>query len=743
MKVYCLQNKFSIRFFLPVFLLLFAIICLPHPVLAVTYFTDNMEGTSNWTADSPWAITSATGAYHSATKAWTDSPGGYYANNANTSLTMASPVNLVSAATPQLVFWHKYQLEALESPYGDHGYVEITTDGTTWTQIASFTGISDWKREQIDLTPYAGQTNVKIRFRLVTDKTVVMDGWYIDDVTIAELPHAVANLTTGTATANSLALSWTQNLDADFASYKIYRSTAPGVTTDSTLVTSITTQTTTTYTNSSLTPGTTYYYKVYVANTNDLYAASKDASGTTIASGYSFPFFDNMENGSGGWTAQSPWAIDAGTDHTGATGHFWSDSPGGASYATNANYALSIKVNLAGAIRPVLKFWQQYAYELNRDYGFVEVSLDNTNWTPIYSVTGSAQWEEAVIDLTRWASQTIYLRFRTDSDGQTNYGGWEIDDVSINEATTNAAWTGNTPYPFTDGFDSETSFKNNWITTNKGKEFVWSSSDGHTTSGTAYLYPPQNIPVETGHYLVLAKPIDLTPSVNPQLSFWHKYRVYYYNHIYVYVSVDGGKNWIEKSHWNYATQAAWTKVQIDLTEYKTSKNVLIMLSYWGGDDYDDAYWYVDDLQITEGPTAVTPSTPVLTPGNTQHSVTLSWATPSNPDFAQYEIYRSTTAGVTLSSTLIKTITDVSANTYTDPDLGVPGQVYYYRMWVKDTKGLYSSGSTEVSATTVQYLTTVTFPFFDNMESGGNNWSGVSPWAIDAGTDHTGATGHFW
>ena len=42
-----------------------------------------------------------------------------------------------------------------------------------------------WIKETIDLTPYVGESNVKIRFRLRTDVSIRDDGWYIDDVTVS------------------------------------------------------------------------------------------------------------------------------------------------------------------------------------------------------------------------------------------------------------------------------------------------------------------------------------------------------------------------------------------------------------------------------------------------------------------------------------------------------------------------------------------------------------------------------
>jgi subtilisin family serine protease len=142
-------------------------------------FSDNMEsGTSNWTAQSPWGQT--TESAYSGIISWTESPNGYYDNNLTSALT-SEQIDMTSLATASLEFWHKYELE---KDY-DYAYVEISIDnGSTWTQIKSFTGtISSWSKETIDLASYVGK-NVRIRFKVITDSSVNYNGWNIDDITV-------------------------------------------------------------------------------------------------------------------------------------------------------------------------------------------------------------------------------------------------------------------------------------------------------------------------------------------------------------------------------------------------------------------------------------------------------------------------------------------------------------------------------------------------------------------------------
>lgn len=75
-----------------------------------TYFTDDAEDLPQWTGDAPWATTTA--AFHSGSKAWADSPDGYYANDSNVSLALSESISLTPAVSPRLVFWHQHQIES-------------------------------------------------------------------------------------------------------------------------------------------------------------------------------------------------------------------------------------------------------------------------------------------------------------------------------------------------------------------------------------------------------------------------------------------------------------------------------------------------------------------------------------------------------------------------------------------------------------------------------------------------------
>ena len=713
------------------------------------YFYDNMEGPNNWLADPPWALIDTDA--HSPTHSWTDSPGDYYENNVDVSLTVATSIDFSDAENPRLSFWHKYQIE----PDYDYGYIEISTDGgSSWTILGTYSGFSGiesllttlpqhrdetgipgpdadlwhetigtlgtsepWIREQFDITDYAGETNVLIRFRLETDKSIVMDGWYIDDVTIAEAPHPVTLHSPTNPTSTSLDLSWTQNLDPNFASYEIYRDTSPGVNLNSSLAATITDQEITNYTDTGLYPDTIYYYKVYVFNDFDLFTGSKEKSGTTLQS--AIPFIWDFEAGQGDWVLDTPWAV---SDEDSQSGTYCLTDSQGSNYGNNIDISAAVTLDLSDGVMPVLSFWHRYELENYADFGYVEVSTDNgVTWSRLYFATGSqADWHEVKIDLTSYAHlPQVMIRFRLTSNGSLTYDGWYIDDVRVEESTTAIS------YPFFDDMETEAG---NWYASSWGL-----ISPGHSGDNCFTDSPFGNYVWANYTALTLAGAIDLSGAQNPQLTFWHHYSIGRYDSAHVQIAYYDGQVW----HWStlatygYGTQDNWQRVQLDLSSYAGQSQVKIRFCL-----YEDSYsgvgdgWYIDDVAIQEKPQDVTLNTPT---NITRHSMDISWTEGPDDDFKQYELYRDITTGVDSSSTLVATITDKAQISYHDDGLLI-GQTYYYKLYVLDQGDAYSDGSNEVVAATLN----VEYPLMDDMESGTENWDAGPPWGLTDEDSHSGS-----
>jgi len=97
----------------------------------------------------------------------------------------------------------------------------------------------------------------------------------------AVAPHAVTLAAPVVVAPDSLRLSWSKNSDGDFAAYRLYVSQTSGTGTAGTLAATITSAADTSLVVGALSETTTYYFVVYVSDTEELSAASNEVSGTT------------------------------------------------------------------------------------------------------------------------------------------------------------------------------------------------------------------------------------------------------------------------------------------------------------------------------------------------------------------------------------------------------------------------------------------------------------------------------
>jgi carboxypeptidase T len=133
----------------------------------------------------------------------TDSPSGFYQNNANKSVTTLNNIDLTNALAATLSYYTKWDIEK------GYDYVEIlaSTNGINYTQLCGkytaegsdnqnnglpmYDGKqSEWVKENIDLVDYLGQ-NIKLRFKLVSDGFSTGDGFYFDDITVLKITNSI------------------------------------------------------------------------------------------------------------------------------------------------------------------------------------------------------------------------------------------------------------------------------------------------------------------------------------------------------------------------------------------------------------------------------------------------------------------------------------------------------------------------------------------------------------------------
>ncbi|MBU1921412.1 immune inhibitor A [bacterium] len=173
---------------------------------------------------------------------------GSYSNRCDSRLTHAPLARLPENA--RLIYYQQIQAETADSnPYYcyDGGVIEVSSDGGNFLQVtplggytnviasnttgplaghACFAGnVTDWVQVNVDLSAYAGHT-VQVRWRFVSDNTVVREGWYVDDISIFEALYATPGPSTVTLRREGdvLVLDWDDDI---FVRYRVYSSCSP------------------------------------------------------------------------------------------------------------------------------------------------------------------------------------------------------------------------------------------------------------------------------------------------------------------------------------------------------------------------------------------------------------------------------------------------------------------------------------------------------------------------------------
>lgn len=168
-----------------------------------TVLYDDCRTLSRWTSAGGWGLQIAQA---NSDTVFSDSPAGNYANNADARLTLTGVLDLSGTSHAWLSFKTTWDIEG---GY-DWGTVEASTNnGTSWTALAGRLtraghgtasnyaggrqsnggpGYDMNKRiedaELIDLSAYAGVTNLKLRFRLLADSGTTGKGWFVDDILV-------------------------------------------------------------------------------------------------------------------------------------------------------------------------------------------------------------------------------------------------------------------------------------------------------------------------------------------------------------------------------------------------------------------------------------------------------------------------------------------------------------------------------------------------------------------------------
>ncbi|MDD4019269.1 MAG: hypothetical protein PHV28_15155, partial [Kiritimatiellae bacterium] len=149
-------------------------------------FHDPMDTADNWDVTGAWGVDSSV--FCEGTGSMADSPGANYPHNQSSYMTTS--VNLSGTSWPVLRFRDRYALGA-----GDWLRVEISPNGSGWTRLYGVYGQgarADWQEQEIDLSQWKNEGNVRLRFIFAADNNVATteDGWFVDDVSVVD--HAPA-----------------------------------------------------------------------------------------------------------------------------------------------------------------------------------------------------------------------------------------------------------------------------------------------------------------------------------------------------------------------------------------------------------------------------------------------------------------------------------------------------------------------------------------------------------------------
>lgn len=286
-----------------------------------------------------------------------------------------------------------------------YAYNQDTTGGGL-VNIAQSSGYVLYTLTNVNITTGLAQ------FGFYSD-ALANQGIRMDDVTFVlaggggSAPPAPTGLT-ATAGNNQVTLSWTASSGA--TSYNVYRGTSAGGESTTAIATGIAT---TSYTNTGLANGTTYYYKVTAVNASGTSGYSNEASATPVSPNYAAnPGFETGNLTS--WVNWSPngtnsaGGVETANPHSGtynafeaSTSSFQVDLSENSVTVPNGTYTLTAWVKA-----PVLPSNSCYLYGQNQDgtnqlrlniaqsAGYVQYTLTNIQVT-----TGSAQfgfWSDAL-----------------------------------------------------------------------------------------------------------------------------------------------------------------------------------------------------------------------------------------------------------------------------------------------------------------------------------------------------------
>ena len=468
---------------------------------------------------------------------------GYFAGVDDSDTDAGDMYNLVSPyfdiagsglSVPILKFWY----QNIENGGSASAYSPLHIDiwnGTAWDEdILVITEKCDvWTEFIVDLSAYASQDDVQIRFRSEGIASFYSDP-SLDDISITEPPALDAALTDFLQPKSNFYPGKDLDIEIELANKGINNLTSVDIVWDVVEQTGMTSISSGTYNwtgdlateASEIVNITTFtsvndtlLLEVYVENPNG--GTDEENSNDTIITEITpamvistFPHTDSLENAGmipGGWyNDPNDGGLDwefvdgyigfgthgAGQDHTSGTGYFAglddSDTDEGAMYNLVSPY---FDIAGSGLSVPILKFWYQNIENGGSASAYSPLHIDVWNGTAwdedILVITEKCDvWTEFTVNLSAYASQDdVQIRFRSEGIAG-NSSDPSLDDITITEpAALDAALTDIMQpktqfYPGKD-LDIEVELLNNGSTNLTSADIVWDVVENTTMTSIA------------------------------------------------------------------------------------------------------------------------------------------------------------------------------------------------------------------------------------------------------------------
>jgi len=465
-------------------LILLMMVMLTFAGLSAVLLNESFTGTTFPPAD--WSAPAT--AWERYTSSFNTTPACAKAGYSNGTWWLVTPKLKPVAGANTLTFWYAdYSSDAVWDYSNEYTYVMVSTSldfsaGTIlWTgDYTTFT--TTWQQASVSLSAY-NNTEIYVAF-----KSVHTGGNYrfIDDVTGVDLaptgppnPAVLISPTPSGVTGiqPSATLNWSSGGGAP-TGYKIQYGTNAAA--DNILPLTDVLTATSYDPPGMLTYGQTYYWKVVPYNASGNCTSPSVWSFTVLPAINSFPYVQNFD---AVVTPALPtgWSTSEGT--AGASYHWATTttaSHGPAAAASLSNYAwlycylASTTYNPYNLITPPLvldatpkrfmyKYWigtDSYTNPL-----FVDISTDLTTWTTLYThvnTMNTLAWFDNTIDLTAYASQTVFVRFRGVSNYGYNMTDFGIDDVVVSDFPAGAPVAPTLTYPLAQSNLPVTGFNLTW-----------------------------------------------------------------------------------------------------------------------------------------------------------------------------------------------------------------------------------------------------------------------------------------